>query len=76
MGCYNSKPKCVICYKNAEKVLWPCGHICLCGDCAQKLTNSRSGSSEYRLKLNLDECGGVHCPICRQTAIPSNLYPN
>ena len=41
MGCVTSKPtnqtECVICYDKAEKVLFPCGHFCLCDNCNNKL---------------------------------------
>lgn len=74
MGCTNSKPKCVICGNEAKKLLWPCGHFCLCTDCNVELSKYRQGSSELNIVIDLDESKGVQCPICRCTAIPTNVF--
>ena len=74
MGCYSSKTKCVICYNEAEKLLWPCGHFCLCSDCSIELSKYRQGPKYLNVNLNLDDCKGVKCPICRSTSVPTNVY--
>ena len=74
MGCYKSKPKCVICYNEAEKLLWPCGHFCLCTDCNVELSKYRRGSNHLKMNIELNDIKGVQCPICRCTAVPTNVY--
>ena len=72
MGCVTSKPtnqtECVICYDKAEKVLFPCGHFCLCDNC-----NNRLFVREYHL-FNNNEYNVIICPICRSQSMSSFLY--
>lgn len=43
--------ECTICYENPiDAVLYMCGHMCMCYDCARQ---------QWRGK------GGGHCPLCR-----------
>lgn len=45
--------ECTVCYeKPVDAVLYTCGHMCLCYDCAKELWRGK---------------GDGHCPICRAT---------
>ena len=77
MGCYNSKVKsafCIICGLEAEKVLFPCGHFCLCNACNVEMAKARQGGSNLKININLEERHGVNCPVCRTIAFPMNVY--
>ena len=74
MGCSKSKPKCVICTGKVNHMLWPCGHFCLCADCTVELSKYRRGPNELKVNLNLDECKGVQCPVCRCIAVPTKVF--
>lgn len=81
MGCLISKAKfqakCVICYSVTNEVLWPCGHFCLCSKCCNELSKYRREPSHLNVILDLNECNGVQCPICRCTAVPTKVFfPN
>ena len=48
----SSAEKCTVCLSNPFEILFqPCGHVCVCQDCARKLQKS----SRFETK----------CPICR-----------
>lgn len=52
---------CVICLeRNADHVFVPCGHLCLCGDCAKKLIDGNNSS-------NISSSNHAHrfCPVGR-----------
>ena len=75
MGCKQSiYPKCIICFKKATTVLYPCGHFCLCSKCAKLL------SKHDRYKTSIDpqsfHLNGVLCPFCRKASLPTVVYPN
>ena len=72
MGCINSKSKCVICSKSAKKVLWPCGHYCLCEKCCIEL--SKYFPSTHNEIIDTRHHNTVQCPLCRTIALPCNLY--
>lgn len=54
----DGEPGCCVCFENAAtRVVIPCGHRCLCHDCAFSIATSRSIFGGKRLpKL---------CPICQ-----------
>ena len=72
MGSVISKPKCVICDEKAETVLFPCGHYCLCKNCAEKMSNDPS--FQRRAFINLHALCQVKCPICRTVSVVSKVY--
>ena len=75
MGCRQSiQPKCIICLKKANTVLFPCGHLCLCNTCARSL----SQYDRYKASVNLKKIhiNGVICPFCRGASVPTLVYPN
>lgn len=74
MGCLPSKPKCVICQNNVSKILWPCGHFCVCDNCIIELANRRHGPNEIKFSLDLKKMNAVHCPLCRSISIPNTVY--
>ncbi|KAL9896611.1 protein neuralized isoform X1 [Glossina fuscipes] len=48
---YSANAECTICYENQiDSVLYSCGHMCMCYDCAIE---------QWR------GVGGGHCPLCR-----------
>lgn len=60
----NKISSCVICNAKANILLWPCGHLCLCSKCANKLS-----------KFHQDcDCELVKCPICRSISSPTKVY--
>ena len=59
MGCFSSRPKCIICDEMAEKILYPCGHYCLCAVCANKL--NRPVKMVVAMQTNM-ETFGKRCP--------------
>ena len=63
MDCKRSNYKCVICDKDAEQLLWPCSHFCLCSKCTSELVKYQQGKDE------------VKCPICRCISIPIKVFP-
>ena len=71
MGCFSSRPKCIICDEMAEKILYPCGHYCLCAVCANKLVN-------YNQNSHVSQCITINttlqCPVCRTMCLPSHVY--
>ena len=70
--CHCKKPTCVICYGTAEKILWPCGHFCLCNVCSIELSNQqRITHQEY---INISNHVQIKCPICRLFSIASKIY--
>jgi hypothetical protein len=43
LNTYVTSTVCVVCLeRTADHVVIPCGHLCLCGDCAQKVVASKS----------------------------------
>ncbi len=55
-----SSTTCVVCLeRQADHVIVPCGHLCLCGDCAKKVVQKSSKSTQK------------YCPVgrCELTAI-------
>lgn len=60
---------CVVCLeRQADHVVVPCGHVCLCGDCAKKVVQKSGKSTEK------------YCPVgrCEMTAIakvPNGFQP-
>lgn len=47
----NANSECIVCFeKNINSVLYQCGHMCMCYDCAMK---------------QWQRVGGGQCPICR-----------
>ena len=72
MGCAATKvceqSECVICYNKAEKVLFPCGHFCLCNNCVNRLFVTDCHF------FNNKEYNVIICPICRARSISINLY--
>lgn len=59
---------CILCASNPRThMVAPCGHRCLCGDCAAKIVlpddDSKKRGSDWSLKV---------CPVCSQ--VPSAVY--
>ena len=88
MGCLLSKNRgenntipqveCVVCFNEANRVLYPCGHYCICNDCAMQMSQndrSRLGDIVY-VKLNVRRQNGLFCPICRRLGLPTKIFPN
>lgn len=87
MGCLNSSPamppdpprvECLVCFSEADMVLYPCGHHCICHDCATTLSNNdheRIGDGKY-MKIKLRRGHALFCPLCRRITIPIKLYQN
>lgn len=49
---YRTSATCVVCLeRTADHVVIPCGHLCLCGDCAQKVLQGKTTKP--------------HCPVGR-----------
>jgi len=60
----NEDNLCVICLGNARQTFFlPCGHVCLCTDCAEMISNGPQANKR--------------CPICRQafSAVRVLRYP-
>jgi hypothetical protein len=50
----NVDTDCIVCMdKKYEVVLVPCGHYCLCKECAQHLQKSKSNCPLCRQKINM-----------------------
>lgn len=62
------KAECVICLSNqASMLLYPCGHLCLCEECAKRFKSEPSGHQHHHLmRQRLTEHA---CPICRGSII-------
>lgn len=84
MGCVSSTPhvvqkvECVVCFKEADTVLYPCGHYCICNDCALQIArNDRQRLGDLvSIKLNIRKQNGLFCPYCRKIGLPTKIYPN
>lgn len=86
MGCLQSlyplresqKVECLVCFNEADMVLYPCGHHCICRDCALTLSNNdreRMGDVHY-MKINLRRNHALFCPLCRRLTVPIKLFQN
>ena len=77
-SCLSRNPQvtsCVVCFKKADTVLYPCGHYCLCKDCGLQL--SERDTSEFRyIQFNYKNRGGMTCPMCRRKGLPAIVYEN
>ena len=68
---YVTSTICVVCLENnADHAVLPCGHLCLCGDCAQKVMigrtshNSNNGNANNAIaKINAKT--DRYCPVGR-----------
>lgn len=59
---------CCVCWdKDALFAMTPCGHRCLCGDCAQVMTGVNGGNGGTRPKK-------VPCPVCRNKGTPIQIF--
>ena len=68
-------PTCVACLHTADTVLYPCGHYCLCQNCAQILANQ--DTSEFRfVQFDYKARSGMRCPMCRRRGLPALVYQN
>ena len=73
-----SRAECVVCFNEANTVLYPCGHNCVCTDCAMQIAENdkeRLGDLVY-LKLNIRKHKGLFCPFCRKLGLPAKIFPN
>ena len=86
MGCILQRPQegsvqkveCVVCFNEATTVLYPCGHCCVCNECARQLSindRERLGDLVY-IKINIRKHNGLFCPLCRKLGLPTKIYPN
>ena len=70
---------CVICLSEANIVLYPCGHFCLCQSCSDKLLRQTWKNKPEMKYLELDykiKRRGMKCPMCRRKGLPAIVYPN
>ena len=72
MGCISTKPTCVICYDIADQILFPCGHYCLCANCATQLSNHQS-NVRHRY-INIQEYLQIKCPLCRSLSVAGKVH--
>lgn len=86
MGCVSSvrikdntqKIECVVCFNDADTILYPCGHYCMCYDCVIRLSQydrQRLGSIRH-VKINIRNNNGVYCPLCRKLGLPTKVFQN
>ena len=66
---------CIICFNEANTVLYPCGHFCLCQECAEVLAE-QCESHLQNFHLNFQQRRGMRCPICRRKGLPAIVYQN
>ena len=66
---------CIICFNKANTVLYPCGHYCLCQECADILSRQETSGPHY-FHLDYHDRGGMRCPICRRRGLPALVYQN
>ena len=74
MGCFNSKPRCIICYQTVDRILVPCSHYILCFSCCKELSSHYQGVNYIHIKLDKTKDHVLQCPLCRSTAIPKIVY--
>ena len=74
----NSRVECVVCYNEANTVLYPCGHYCLCNDCALQISeNDKEKLREMvYVKINIRRHNGLYCPFCRKLGLPTKVFSN
>lgn len=78
MQANNPKVECVVCFDEANTVIYPCGHYCLCNNCAMQISENdkdRLGDLVY-MKINIRRNNGLFCPCCRKLGLASKIFPN
>jgi hypothetical protein len=70
---YVTSTVCVVCLENkADHVVLPCGHLCLCGECAQKVMIGRSKNSNIDRNRN---CPVGRCAFTSIVQVQGQVYP-
>lgn len=73
-----TRVECLVCFDDADMVLYPCGHYCVCRACALSLSSNdrqRLGDTNY-MRINLKKCHALFCPLCRRLSVPIKIFQN